>query len=237
MKNIIFYTLVIAGIFISGNVFSQTRYDEVVYLKNGTIIRGTIIEFIPDQSIKIRGKDGNEFFFRLDEIEKIRREPFNIEKITIKGKQIRQSGFCNTTDVVAGFGEASSNDMLYGVHNIAGYLFNPFFSMGAGVGIEKYHDDTYVPLFLDVHAYFSNSIVSPYFSVNFGKLFGDSKNKGGILILPSFGVKAYFNSKMAVDFNLGYRFQEFEYEYDWNSFSASYTRSDNLITFRTGITF
>ena len=49
-------------------------YQDVVYLKNGSIIRGMIIEQIPNKSIKIQTKDGNVFVFEMDEIEKITKE-------------------------------------------------------------------------------------------------------------------------------------------------------------------
>ena len=52
----------------------RPEYQDVVYLKNGSIIRGMIIEQIPNKSIKIQTKDGNVFVFEMDEIEKITKE-------------------------------------------------------------------------------------------------------------------------------------------------------------------
>ncbi len=47
---------------------------DVVYLKNGSIIRGIIIEQIPNVSVKLKTRDGNIFVFKTDEIEKLTRE-------------------------------------------------------------------------------------------------------------------------------------------------------------------
>jgi hypothetical protein len=47
---------------------------DVVYLKNGSIIKGIIIEQIPSVSVKIKTKDDNVFVFKVDEIEKIVKE-------------------------------------------------------------------------------------------------------------------------------------------------------------------
>jgi hypothetical protein len=58
---------------------SQT-YEDVVYLKNGGIIHGIIIEQIPNQSIKIQTRDENVFFFKIEEIEKITKEIKSYEK-------------------------------------------------------------------------------------------------------------------------------------------------------------
>jgi hypothetical protein len=51
-----------------------TDYVDVVYLKNGSIIRGIIVEQIPDVSIKIKTADGSLFVFKMSEIEKITKE-------------------------------------------------------------------------------------------------------------------------------------------------------------------
>jgi len=53
---------------------AQNNYQDVVYLKNGGIIRGTLIELIPDKSLKIETVDGNVFVFQMDEVEKITKE-------------------------------------------------------------------------------------------------------------------------------------------------------------------
>ena len=50
-------------------------YDDVVYLKDGSIIRGTIIEQVPGKSIKIQTRDGNVFVYQMDDVEKIAKDP------------------------------------------------------------------------------------------------------------------------------------------------------------------
>lgn len=54
---------------------SAEELQEVVYLKNGSVIRGTIVEQVPNQSLKIKTTDGNIFVFKIDEVEKITKEP------------------------------------------------------------------------------------------------------------------------------------------------------------------
>lgn len=49
-------------------------YVDVVYLKNGGIIRGMIIEQIPNVQLKIQTKDESVFVYKMDEIEKITKE-------------------------------------------------------------------------------------------------------------------------------------------------------------------
>lgn len=50
------------------------NYEEVVYLKNGSVIRGVIVEQIPGKSLKIKSGD-NIFAFTIEEVEKFTKEP------------------------------------------------------------------------------------------------------------------------------------------------------------------
>ena len=43
----------------------------VVHLKNGSVLKGVIMEQVPNESLKLRLYDGSIFVFRADEIEKI----------------------------------------------------------------------------------------------------------------------------------------------------------------------
>lgn len=70
--------------------FGQSNYQDVVYLKNGSIIRGVIIEQVPNKSIKIETADRSVFVYQIDEIEKIAKE----EKVSNKNNEsVRKKGF------------------------------------------------------------------------------------------------------------------------------------------------
>jgi Flp pilus assembly protein TadB len=49
-------------------------YKDVIYLKDGSILKGTIIEQIPNVSLKIQTGDGSVFFHKMENIEKITKE-------------------------------------------------------------------------------------------------------------------------------------------------------------------
>ena len=53
---------------------ASAQFIEVVHLKNGGMIRGTITEQIPNQSLKIQTADGSVFVYSFDEIEKSRKK-------------------------------------------------------------------------------------------------------------------------------------------------------------------
>jgi TM2 domain-containing membrane protein YozV len=49
-------------------------YRDVVYLKNGSVVRGLITEQTPNVALKIQSADGNVYVFQMSEVEKLGRE-------------------------------------------------------------------------------------------------------------------------------------------------------------------
>lgn len=206
MKHLfIFIALLIAAI----STQAQSGYEDVVYLKNGGIIRGTIIEQIPNESIKIKTKDRNIFVYKMDEILKITKEETHgapgraVKKREGATKEnIKKSGYTNITEVVFGrsfentsttntYGNSNTvtyshfddinNGPLLGAQTVNGYQFSPFFSMGAGIGIHVHSGLVLVPLFLDLRANFSRNRLTPFASVNIGYSYSRKEVTGGVL--------------------------------------------------------
>jgi hypothetical protein len=48
--------------------------EDIVYLKDGVVVRGTITEQVPDEHVLIRTRDGNVFRFEMTRIERIAKE-------------------------------------------------------------------------------------------------------------------------------------------------------------------
>lgn len=224
------------ALLLSGSLFAQDRYDDVVYLKNGGIIRGMIIEQVPNESLKIQTHVRNVFVYRMDEIQKITKEISTEpgyadrrrrEKLT--RDNIKQKGYLNileitfgrdildnhTTDVIDYYNGGFTPSI--GVQDVNGYLFNPYVSAGIGMGIHTYSELTFIPLFADVRYNFLPGPVTPTVSLGVGYSFGgeeinarnDSREyTGGIYINPAFGIKFNTRKTKALSFTLGYRYQK-----------------------------
>ena len=50
------------------------NYQEVVYLKDGSIIRGLIFEQRPNDYLKVRTSSGNVYTLRMNEVDRITKE-------------------------------------------------------------------------------------------------------------------------------------------------------------------
>jgi hypothetical protein len=78
MRKTIFIVL---GILLPLFIHSQTL--DVVYLKNGSVIKGSITEFVPSDHVKITTSDGSIFVYNSSEIEKITKETTSSSKPTV----------------------------------------------------------------------------------------------------------------------------------------------------------
>ena len=67
------------------------QYD-VVNLKNGSKIIGTIIEQIPNQSLRIRTRDGSEFVYTFDQIASITKEGLDFGPRDIRNESYFELG-------------------------------------------------------------------------------------------------------------------------------------------------
>ena len=78
---LITFVIIIAGMLnCHTSSFAKDDFEDVVYLKNGSIVRGMIMEQIPNESVKIETYDGSIFVYKMDEIEKITKEPIKKDK-------------------------------------------------------------------------------------------------------------------------------------------------------------
>lgn len=62
------------------------QYQDVVYLKNGSVIHGIITERIPNQSLKIETKDGSVFICDMNDVAKITKD-FQVNEEKNQGRE------------------------------------------------------------------------------------------------------------------------------------------------------
>jgi hypothetical protein len=70
----VLFLAVSAVILVPTSVEAQ-ELEDVVYLKDGSVLRGTIVEQVPNESILIRTRDGNQFRIIWDRIDRMTKEP------------------------------------------------------------------------------------------------------------------------------------------------------------------
>ena len=59
---------------LTASTFSQEETQDVIYLENGSVVKGIIMELVPDVSVKIKLQDGIVYIYPMDEVRKIVRK-------------------------------------------------------------------------------------------------------------------------------------------------------------------
>ncbi|MFM1875591.1 MAG: hypothetical protein RL266_1328 [Bacteroidota bacterium] len=131
-------------------LFAQDGMQDVIYLKNGSIYKGVIIEAVPNVSYKIKSRDGNVFAVKLDEIEKITKEEREYQRSGYghwghRGWgndslrfEPRMKGYFNEVQVLI-------ENVQGGVRMVNGYKFNRFAYLGVGIGVDRVFSNPFNP--------------------------------------------------------------------------------------------
>lgn len=242
-------------------VFSQSEMQEVVYLKNGSIIKGIIVEQVPNKSLKIQTPDGSLFFCDLNEVEKITKEVPVRTSYRRTASSDNQS-MDNSEPTIKANGYKAFIDFGYtvgtGDHAIGraelttshGYQFNPYLFIGGGAGFQYYHEAEAftLPIFADIRVNFTQGAIVPFAGIKAGYTLNLTDGLYGIgaYLAPSVGVKFVLPDRKAVNLSLGYtaQFEKVSYNYNYgngngNGYGYYHNSNENLggVTIRLGIEF
>lgn len=233
MRKLLFPTILFCILLISSLVSAQTKYEDVLYLKNGSILRGLIIEQVPNESLKIQTKDRNVFVFRMDEVLKIAKEEVvsaHRKREPLTKDNIKVRGFTNITELslgrdvldngadaaVAGYSTTEVMPSL-GIQTVNGYMFNHYIIAGIGIAFNTNSELAFVPLFAELRINLSDAPVAGFVFIDGGYSFtakeiyalgNDRKYFGGTYFSPGLGIKLNVAKTKALSFSIGYRNQQ-----------------------------
>lgn len=203
---------------------SQNNMEDVVYLFNGSIIRGIIIEQVPNSTIKIQTKDGSIFVFKYEEIERITKEnPTTSTKIETPN-EYKKNGFYNITEINYSPGIGSfivmnkgfatkGRDYSFGFRTTNGYQYNEHINFGIGIGIDKYRLVTFIPITFDIRFSLLKGPHSPLIILNSGYSIGLQGIKSGFIMNPALGYKSFIRKDLSFILSAGFKWQSTNYSY------------------------
>lgn len=219
----------------SAQVCAQGNWQDVVYLKNGSVIRGMIVEQVPNKSLTVKTPDGSVFICDMVDVVKITKEENPKGRSACSSRTEKAvngyTGYKGFADMGLTGGDYGSLEWstTHGCQIIPARLF-----VGAGIGIQYFGDWDYsdnfatygIPLYVDVRSNLLTSKISPFFDFKLGYagLSGDnvSFGDGGIYVSPSIGVSFRFNRKFGLNVLTGYTYQKVSYLYDWDYSNGNY---------------
>lgn len=124
-----------------GTLCAQNMKD-VVYLKNGGVIKGTIMEQVPGQSLKIQTSDGSVFVYNMSEVEKIGKEQASTQNTNYNSSHYTTNYKNPTTAwalsfLIPGGGQFYNGQSGKGVAFLGGYVvsFSVFWFVSWPIGL------------------------------------------------------------------------------------------------------
>lgn len=188
------------------------NYVEVVYLKNGSVIRGSIIEQVPNESLKIKMSDGSIFICSMTDVEKIAKE-IQEKPLAFKKKQRSTlKGYKGFFDVGYLWDTEENNAVSANKIELStshGYQFSNHFFIGGGFAVNRYNDAGYtaIPIFTDFRVNFLKKKVTPFSNIRVGYTAGDLK---GVYLSLAAGVRFTLKAKMALYLKMEFASQGYD---------------------------
>ncbi|MBC8047933.1 MAG: hypothetical protein H7Y00_14140 [Fimbriimonadaceae bacterium] len=251
MKNYRWFLYSFLFCLIAENISAQNAdQQDVLYLHDGSVYRGTIIELYPDSIIKIEITGKNIIVIEAHNIFKMTREDIPVENTTTHYNS-RGEGYYNITNIGFLFGEGTYTDSRLGVsfETINGYQFNEHLQTGIGLALE-YAGENMLGIYADGRWNFLESRTTPFVYLDGGLNIPisakgmywqqDVEGKSGITYGSGFGIRINpKRGKLAFLMSLGYKMNSYTVMYN-DDFSGSYTENKyniNRIAFRIGFAY
>ncbi len=229
-------TLII--IFIIPIIGILAQSGDQITLKNGSVIRGAIVEIIPDGKVTINDAAGNTWVFDMNEIDHINQFE---ESENISSDQY-PAGFVNMTSIGFLAGSKNSSQIApFSLISSFGYKNSMGIYTGIATGIE-FLNINHIPVLLDIQYFLEDKEVTPVFIFRGGYALpsaGDTDYytyKGGIAGSLGVGLKIRNKENFAWDISVLYRYMQINYsEYrEWDHQDYAYTDIYNRLELRLG---
>jgi len=243
MKKCIFIFIVLTIITIN---LSAQKSKNAIYLKNGSIIYGTLTE-ISDNQYKVRGKDGSLYIFPADDVDKYQKDIPLFE-----GRKLQGFSFALEGGLLVG-APTTEYKAPFSFNVVAGYTFDTKNNIGLGTGAE-FIGETYTPIFVEFRRNINDNRVTPYLFLRTGLIIylgggnDDSTDlypqyynrkdfEGGPSITAGTGI-SWSGDDLETYLSFAYRYTTTSYtQMEYNQHEASYTNYYNRLEIKFGFKF
>ena len=236
-----------------------------VFLNDGSIYIGRILDVVTDKSIRLQLNDGIVISISYSNIKKIiQSDDAGKQRVEHRAYEFREKGFYNVNyaSITSGSGIEGMSTIGFGLSSSFGYMFNKYFGLGLGIGIDKFDvmnlknsnsyyynyiespfTNTY-PLFIEARGYFYGKMNAYYYSFNAGYGFVNTNEEfsildahGGMMYYPAIGIrfggKKHFN--FCIDFGVKFQKADFVVQNFFESGTDHYFINYKRFILRLGI--
>lgn len=229
MKKIIFLFCAILCFLTSHAQDNITNLEalDILYLKDGNALKGRILKYQPNHSLKFQLQSGKKMTFPVLQIDSIKQINAPIIAPT-REFTAKEKGWYNTTYASALIGTTPWNNeptIGMGINNTVGYQFNPKWALGLGTGLDYYYiaqREIILPFYVEGRHYMElNPSMKPFlmFSGGYGIALNDNNLavegiKGGWMYHPAIGFLFGKDSFRKWQFDAGIRVQQATFQFD-----------------------
>jgi len=221
MKQLIILFLILTNLGFQEINAQSGKKEDVVTLKDGTVIYGWILEQEPGKYVKMELVGGSILVVEQGKIEKIIREDSRFKRVSRSYNHkltpilYRERGVYSYLSPQFSFrnsGDGSRIDV--GIHLRLGYRLNRFVALGGGVGIDNYEGGVYMPVYLEMSGDLLRKRITPHYQISAGYGYGASPNwpnnqiDGGFMSFAGIGYKIHTQTKLEWTAVAGYKMQE-----------------------------
>jgi hypothetical protein len=241
-------TILILFIVFVFRLSAQETKSDVVYLNNGTFLRGTISELVPGKSLKIYFNGHDTLEIPMSEVKEIKKEKVPEKSGYEDG--VKSSGYTNITEFSVGLGyseginaklEPAQKQFSISMITMNGFTISPYIQLGLGTGLELWKNRGFIPIYFDLRANILRHTGTPFFYANVGYAPGWMKGETGMGLggaMAGLGAGARFSTgKVALVVSFGYRFQQTRQWQVVNQVRSKATLDANFFAIKAGVFF
>ena len=199
------------------------QYDNV-YAKGGSFFRGHIVDTV-ENNMRIRlAKSGALVSIDLAAVKSVKKEKQGLQQFK-NGLRAQATGRYSTFSIHSLSAQAldsywNENRGGIGLQASYGRYLKPWFSVGAGIGLDVY-SELIVPVYGELKCFVPGMSEAPYLSLQVGhgfaiqRMFDSNEvdnSRGGFMWYPAIGMRFATRRSSEIHLDLGYKFQSYTIE-------------------------
>jgi hypothetical protein len=231
-SNRISFLLAACLLLVSSWAVAQAPANDILYLKDGSVIRGTLIESITGSHVRFKNAEGEVKQYPMAEV----------DRTSISGKnnraavELKRIGYSH----ISSLGVLIGQSLYYGnsanpsFQTINGVRIGSHWSVGIGTGLESFGMGAQMPLYAHGRYTPLKGNVSPFVDAMAGYAFSlapqinyydgsNSSTQAGITGGIGGGVKFMTSQRFGMTVGMGYRFQRMN-----RSYNATFWTGDDI---------
>lgn len=216
-------------------------WQDVVYLKNGSILRGTLAMDAAPGTVGIETTGNNLFVFRAEEVERVARE---LVRKTFQYPYT--TGYLHMTEVALSVGNRAGQNQSraidFAANTFNGHQFASYLAAGMTLGVDGYDGVTLLPLGLGLRGDLTKTRTRPFYSLDGGYALDwldnprhSGNRQGGYFWSTGLGLKFQSRKSHALILGLAYRQQATAVQHPFLNGTSTTDYTFRRILFRLGL--